>query len=65
LAEFHFTRSQSGNRFSWIARSITGANDLRLHGTLYDFTNGDAEARAVAGNRSMVVQAVELSANVY
>ena len=58
-------RSRSANGFNWIARGVNGVNDLRLRGALYDFTSGDAEARAVVGNRSMVVQSMKLPHDVY
>lgn len=58
-------RSRSSNGFNWIVRGVNGVNDLRLRGALYDFTDGDAEARAVVGNRSMVVQAMKLPHDVY
>jgi len=58
-------RSRSVNGFNWIARDVDGVNDLRLRGAVYDFTYGNAEARAVVGNRSMVVEAMQLSHDVY
>lgn len=58
-------RSRSANGFNWIVRGVNGVNDLRLRGALYDFTDGDAEARAVVGNRSMVVQSMKLPHDVY
>lgn len=58
-------RTRSSNGFNWIARGVNGVNDLRLRGALYDFTYGDAEARAVVGNRSMVVHAMKLPHDVY
>lgn len=58
-------RTRAANGFNWIARGVNGVNDLRLRGALYDFTYGDAEARAVVGNRSMVVQSMKLPHDVY
>jgi hypothetical protein len=58
-------RSRSANGFNWIARGVNGVNDLRLRAAVYDFTYGDAEARAVVGNRSMVVQATKPPHDVY
>lgn len=58
-------RTRSANGFNWIARGVNGVNDLRLRGALYDFTYGDAEARAVVGNRTMVVQSMKLPHDVY
>lgn len=57
-------RTRSANGFNWIARGVNGVNDLRLRGALYDFTYGDAEARAVVGNRTMVVQSMKLPHDV-
>lgn len=57
-------RTRSANGFTWIARGVNGVNDLRLRGALYDFTYGDAEARAVVGNRSMVVHSMKLPHDV-
>ncbi len=58
-------RTRSSNGFNWIARGVNGVNDLRLRGALYDFTYGDAEARAVVGNRTMVVHSMKLPHDVY
>lgn len=57
-------RTRSANGFNWIARGVNGVNDLRLRGALYDFTYGDAEARAVVGNRTMVVHSMKLPHDV-
>lgn len=58
-------RSRSSNSFSWSLRDINGVHDLRLRSGLCDFTDGDAEARAVVGNRSMIVQATKLPHDGY
>lgn len=58
-------RTRSSNGFNWIVRGINGVNDIRLRGALYDFTYGDAEARAVVGNRSLVVHSMKLPHDVY
>lgn len=66
-----YVRTRSSNGFSWIARGVNGVNDLRLRGALYDFTysddtsGGTTEARAVVGNRSMVVHSMKLPHDVY
>ena len=59
-----YLRSRSAGGFNWIARGVNGVNDLRLRACLYDYTDGDAEARAVVGNRTMVVQSMKLPHDV-
>lgn len=59
-----YMRTRSANGFNWIARGVNGVNDLRLQGALYDFTDGDAEAEAVVGNRTMVIRPEKLPHDV-
>lgn len=59
-----YLRTRSSNGFNWIARGVNGVNDLRFRSCLYDYTDGDAEARAVVGNRTMIVQSMKLPHDV-